>query len=131
MDSLDLDRSGELPPEFLRLGIEFPDGASLTNLEALGPRSSPDATQPLHGMEPGSGSGTDADYEQEWWVWPIPGPGELWFVCEWPAYGVGETRFALDAGLIRDAAVRAQPIWPDLQGPSHVTSAMFEDDPDG
>jgi hypothetical protein len=48
-----------------------------------------------------------------YWVWPLPPPGPVTFVCEWPAHGIGESRADVDARLIREAAVRAVPLWPD------------------
>ena len=27
-----------------------------------------------------------------WWVWPLPPDGPLEFICQWPVYGIGETR---------------------------------------
>ena len=111
----------DLPPEFLRFGIEFPDGARVTNLTAPWPIS-PDATEPLHGLEPRGGGGSDVEYEQEFWVWPLPEDGVVAFVCEWPAQGIPETRVEIEGELIAEAAARAQPVWSDLTGPtSHVT----------
>ena len=112
----DLDyESMELPPAFLRFGLEFPDGARVTNLEETW-RVSEDASEPAHGMEATSGSGSDTRYEQEFWVWPVPGPGTLTIVCEWPAHGIRETRIEIDAGVISAAAERAQVVWPDDDG---------------
>jgi hypothetical protein len=118
----------ELPGEFLRFGIEFPDGARITNLDESPWSLSPDATEPAHGMESRSGGGSDAEYEQEYWVWPLPTRGTLSFVCEWPAYDIAETRVDIDAQLVIDAADRAQPVWPDLDaGRSHMSrAAMFQ-----
>jgi hypothetical protein len=33
--------------------------------------------------------------------------------CQWPVYGIGETRVGLDAQLILDAARRSIPLWPE------------------
>jgi hypothetical protein len=51
-----------------------------------------------------------------YWVWPLPPPGPVEFVCEWPLHGIAESRGALDAQLIVDAAARAIPLWPDDEG---------------
>lgn len=112
----------ELRPTFLRFGIEFPGGARVTNLEP-GWAMSPDATEPQHGLESRSGGGGDTRYEQEYWAWPIPDPGTIAFVCEWPAFAIAETRLELDADIIRAAADRAKPVWPDAGAPSHLTRA--------
>jgi hypothetical protein len=122
-----MDHDGDdLPPELLRFGIEFPDGASVTNLDEPSWSLSPDATEPAHGLESHSGGGSDDHYEQQWWAWPLPTAGTLAFVGEWPAYDIAETRVEIDAALIIDAAARAMPVWPDLAGSTtHMTHAMF------
>ena len=113
MHPMEVEDGEDLPPEFLRFGIEFPDGARVTNLDAPHWRMSPDATEPAHGLETRGGSGNDAEYEQEFTAWPLPTPGALAFVCEWPAYDIPETRVEIHAGLLIDAATRATPIWPN------------------
>jgi hypothetical protein len=115
------------PPEFLRFGIEFPDGATVTNLDAGPWETSPDATQPEHGMESQHGSGSYGHHEQTMWAWPVPDAddGVVAFVCEWPAYDIAETRYEIDAGELRRAAGRARAVWPDLTGPSHVTRSAI------
>jgi hypothetical protein len=50
LEPLGLDPGGELPAEFLRFGIQFPDGASVTNLDSPPWELSPDATAPSHGI---------------------------------------------------------------------------------
>ncbi len=122
----DMDEEGQFPAELLRFGIQFPDGASVTNIDETPWDISPDATEPQHGMESQSGGGSDDHYEQEWWVWPLPTAGTLAFVGEWPAYDIPETRVEIDASLIIDAAARSVPVWPDLaDGASHTTRANF------
>jgi hypothetical protein len=51
------------------------------------------------------------------WVWGLPPPGQLAFVCEWPARNIPETRVEIEAGLVLEAASRAVPIWPDQAPP--------------
>jgi hypothetical protein len=48
-----------------------------------------------------------------WWAWPLPPAGPLEFVCEWPAFGVAETRAVIDAQLVLDAAGRSTRLWPE------------------
>lgn len=103
----------EMPDEFLRFGLEFPDGASVTNLDDPNWMMSSDATEPTHGMESHTGGGSDDHYKQEWWAWPLPTEGTLTFVCEWPAHGIAETRVEVSASLIIAAASRAIPVWSD------------------
>ena len=43
--------------------------------------------------------------------WPLAGPLE--FVCEWPTFGIAETRADIDAQLILDAAQRSIRLWPE------------------
>jgi hypothetical protein len=90
-----------LPDEFFRFGIEFPDGARVSNLDRAPWELSPDATEPQHGMSSSSGGGSDSEYSQEWWAWPVPDAGVIAFVCEWPAYGISETRGEVDATQLR------------------------------
>jgi hypothetical protein len=42
-----------------------------------------------------------------------PPTGPLEFVCEWPAFGVAETRAVIDAQLVLDAAGRSTRLWPE------------------
>ena len=35
------------------------------------------------------------------------------FICQWPVYGIGETRIAIDGQLILDAARRSVQLWPE------------------
>ena len=104
---------GEPPaPGFLRLGVQFADGTAVSNL-GDDPRL-PSATDPTGALlmrEGGGGSGRR--YEMSYWVWPLPPPGPVTFFCAWPAQGIGESRADVDARLIRDAAARAVPLWPD------------------
>jgi hypothetical protein len=99
-------------PAFLRLGVQFADGSVASNLGGhpyLSPTADP--TGPLLMQEGGGGGGRR--YDLGFWVWPLPPPGPVTFVCEWPAHGIGESRADVDAQLIRDAAARAIPLWPD------------------
>ncbi|MFD1504600.1 hypothetical protein FE374_06010 [Georgenia yuyongxinii] len=51
--------------------------------------------------------------ERDYWLWPLPPPGPLRVVCRWPARDIETTVGDLDADVIRDAAARARPLWPD------------------
>ena len=124
---LDLDEiDGELPDDYLRFGIEFPDGARVTNLDTPAWRISADATEPMHGMESHGGGGSDRRYTQEWWAWPVPTGGPLAFVCEWPAYDIPETRAEVEGEVVEDAAARARPVWSDdADRPTHLTRSQL------
>jgi hypothetical protein len=36
--------------------------------------------------------------------WALPSAGPLEFICQWPVFGIGETRVGIDAQLILDAS---------------------------
>ena len=92
----------------------------------------PDGTQVL-GQRGGRGPGHDAEpagpvlrsfmagggpYTEiaRWWAWPLPPAGPLEFVCEWPPFGIAETRASIDGQLILDAARRSIQLWPGGPG---------------
>ncbi|MFC3988217.1 hypothetical protein [Actinoplanes siamensis] len=96
-----------LEPEFLRIGVRFADGRVATNLaeDQRFPGPDDDFDGPL--LRQGGGSGDGRRYETSYWVWPLPPPGPLTLVCEWPAFGIGESRAELDGRAVRDAAEHA------------------------
>ena len=105
----------ENPPErALRFGLEFADGRKAATYSTL-----PEAAQQA---EPTGivlraisfGVWCQSQY-MHYWVWPLPPEGPVTFVCEWPAYGVGETAAHTDASLVRQAAGRSFHIWPDTE----------------
>ncbi len=61
---------------------------------------------------PVSGSGTQARFDQRYWVAPLPPAGPVTVVVEWPARQLGETGADLDGDAIREAAARADALWP-------------------
>ena len=109
----DVDPAGELGDYVLRFGVGFADGRKATNLERHrdfegGPAPDPPALR-LRRWE-----GYDLlSQEVDAWVWGLPPPGPLAFVCEWPARHIPESRVEVDAGLVLEAAARAQAIWPE------------------
>lgn len=123
-------RSGEqgIPPEMLRFGVEFADGAKATNTSAGRFRDlHEEPTGPV--LNTGGGGGGGGNWRQSLWVWPLPPPGPLTFVCEWPAAGINLTRHEIDAQLVLDAATRAEVIFSDehLHGPresTHVSASQ-------
>ena len=105
-----------IPPELLRIGVQFADGSKATNLGGL-PGFQQDEEPPAAPvMHTGGGGGGGGHWRYSHWVWPLPPPGPLSFVCEWPAAGIPLTRKEIDAKLILDAAKRAQPIFPESGG---------------
>ncbi len=116
---------GELPPELIRYGIQYPDGrratafgdfidGTSTRLAALDPNGpSPDPDMELILTTQG-GSGGRRHSSQECWVWPLPPEsGVVSFVCEWPRFSIPESAAELESSRIHEAARRARQVWPD------------------
>lgn len=101
-----------LPDDLFRFGVQFADGRKATNLNSpfggLDPDQVPDGGPVLSERSGGGGGGS---WKQGYWLWPLPPPGELSFVCEWPAHGIAETRIAIDAPPIIAAAEQAVVLW--------------------
>jgi hypothetical protein len=92
---------------FARLG-RAQASSSVTAL-APSPRDGPPESPFLIGR---GGSGSRNSWRQEYWLWPLPSPGELLIACEWPNIELPLSTVTLSADLIRDAAGRAQQLWP-------------------
>lgn len=104
-----------LPPELLRIGVQFADGAKATNTSTGVHHDNTTPAAPLM-QRRGSGGGVGL-WSETLWVWPLPPPGALLLVCEWPAGGIPLTRCELDAQLILDAAGRAEVVFSDAHLP--------------
>lgn len=113
----------EIPPEMLRLGVQFADGSKATNTGGFHHDANAPAGPVMH---PGGGGGGGASWRQTQWVWPLPPPGPLELVCEWPAMDIPLTRSELDAQTILDAAARAQVIFSEEHLPEPPNA---DDDP--
>jgi hypothetical protein len=92
----------------LRLEVRFADGRSADNDPGRWPRTAAD--QPpdppwLYQSTSGPGGGHA-------WLWGLPPPGPLVFACEWPAEQIPPSEAVVDAGLLLEAAARAQTLWP-------------------
>jgi hypothetical protein len=86
-----------------RFGLQFSEGG-----KAAG---GPGSRRPVHDSEPAGPvlysfavGGGPHSFISRWWMWPLPPAGPLEFVCEWPAFGIAESRTGIDAQLILDAA---------------------------
>lgn len=96
--------------EALRLAVVYPDGRTATNVDLRHHR--PEAEGGLW-LSPGSGGGGGGRYDMTYWVHPLPPPGSVTFICEWPRFGVPETRIDVPAQVILDASARAVSLWPE------------------
>lgn len=94
--------------------MQFADGSIVTNLSRR-PFPEPDGepTGPLLVESGGGGGGRRYDFS--YWIWPLPPPGPVTFVCQWPAYGIEESRAQIDARRLLDAAERSVELWPEIR----------------
>jgi hypothetical protein len=104
------ERRDELPPQLLRVGVEFSDGRTATNISGHDRPVNGPVIWPLSGG--GGGSGGESRFHQGYWISPLPPLGALTVVCEWPAIGIPLVRQELDAQLILSAADRARVLFP-------------------
>jgi hypothetical protein len=108
----DPDRPHRLMFRDLWLELRFADGQVVSNHPRRWPRNF-ETEQPdppflyYHG-----GGGSEDGWHSSHWLWGLPPPGPLAFVCTWPAGQIPASGAEIDAGLVLDAARRAQPVWP-------------------
>jgi hypothetical protein len=103
-----------IPPELLRIGVQFADGSRATNVGGFQHDKEPPSGPIMH---PGGGGGGGGSWRQTFWVWPLPPPGPLVLACEWPALDIPLTRCEILAEAILDAAPRAQVVFSDENFP--------------
>jgi len=108
-----VDPSGEFAAYYLRLGVQFADGCTATNLQRHHRGFQAGGPEPPLLTGTGGGGHDGRVWDNHYWVWGLPPPGPLVFVCEWPARGIGQSRMQADARLVLEAAERAVPIWPE------------------
>jgi hypothetical protein len=95
----------------LRFGLQLADGTKVIGGYGGGRPGDAEPTGPiLRGFLFG---GSRLSHFTRWWAWPLPPAGPLDFVCEWPLVGIAESRYSIDARLIRDAAGRSVQLWPE------------------
>jgi hypothetical protein len=95
-----------------RFGLQLSDGTKvISDHGRRGPDHDSEPTGPI--LRPFLGGKEPRSFFARWWAWPLPPEGPLEFVCEWPAFGMTETRVGVDAQLILDAARRSVRAWPD------------------
>jgi hypothetical protein len=104
------ERRDSLPPELLRVGVEFADGRKATNVSGHDSPMEGPVMWSLTGSARGGGG--ESYFRQGYWISPLPPPGPVIFACEWPAVGVPLVRYEVDAQVILDAADRARALFP-------------------
>jgi hypothetical protein len=98
-------------PQSFEISLRLADGS-----EVISGRSPGDTRPAGPILQPRGGGGTAHSQLSRWWAWPLPPKGPLEFACRWPMYGIAETRAAIDAQLILDAAQRSIRLWPEHEG---------------
>jgi hypothetical protein len=104
------ERRDPLPPQLLRVGVQFPDGRRATNISGHDRPVQGPVMWPLKGG--GRGGAGQSRFDQGYWISPLPPTGPVTVVCEWPAVGIPIVRHEVDAQLILDGAERAKAIFP-------------------
>jgi hypothetical protein len=97
-----------------RFGLQFSDGGKAAGSPGGRRGHDTEPTGPV--LYPFAGGGGPHSFVSRWWAWPLPPAGPLEFVCEWPAFGIAESRIEIDAGLVLDAARRSVRLWPESEG---------------
>jgi hypothetical protein len=104
----------------LRLGLRYPDGTTVTNLDSPAGRRSADAEAdspagPLLSWAPRSSGGSWHHQSSDlgMWLWPLPPAQPLTFAVEWPIGGIELTTTELDGAELVAAAERSSGYWPN------------------
>lgn len=99
-----------LDPAVLRFGVEYSDGSRVANVwtDMLPFFGSPGG--PV--LSTSSGGTSDRRGFSEYWLAPLPPDGNVMFAVEWPSRGLAFTTVGLDAESFRQAARRAESLWP-------------------
>jgi len=105
------ERRDVLPPQLLRVGVEFADGRTATS---IGGHDRPVGGPVMDALRGGGrGGGGDSQFHQGYWVSPLPSSGPVSIVCEWPAVGIAVTGQRIDAQAIFDAAEKSRSMFGD------------------
>jgi hypothetical protein len=94
------------PGESIRVSVVFADGRR-GEAGNFGP-----APAGAVKLLPIQGHGSQTRFDQRFWVEPLPPPGPLGVIVEWQRRELAETRAELDAGVIVEAARKAETLWP-------------------
>jgi len=100
---------------YLRLGIEFSNGASAAtgtwdNVDPLINGQSKEGPIILHSGGGGSGS---RQCDAQLWIWPFPPPGSLTVHAAWPGLGMDEVSTSFSGDDIAAAKAKVITLWPD------------------
>jgi hypothetical protein len=96
------ERNDAIPPQILRIGVEFADGRTATNVSGHDRPLGGPVMWALKGG--GSGRGGESSFHQGYWISPLPPPGPVGLVCEWPALAISLVRREVNGQSILDAA---------------------------
>jgi hypothetical protein len=110
----------ELPEGLLRLGLELPGGARVSNLggwRAQGKAMSADEEPEGPVLFPAAGGGGTSGGDRVvmhpvYWLWPLPEPGLLRISCEWPVADIPLATIEIDAGALVAAAANSVSLSP-------------------
>jgi hypothetical protein len=110
----------ELPEGLLRLGLELPGGARVSNLggwRAQGKAMSADEEPEGPVLFPAAGGGGTSGGDRVvmhpvYWLWPLPEPGPLRISCEWPVADIPLATIEIDAGALVAAAANSTSLSP-------------------
>lgn len=95
----------------LHVGVQFADGRKAADVSRV-PEPAGSVEDGLI-LRPLSFGGGLWHQDRSYWVWPLPPPGPLWFVCAWDVYGIPESRAAVDARQVLEAAGHSIQLWPE------------------
>ena len=109
----------EPAPGFLRVGLELPGGARVSNLGGrvqrrrfMKPDEEPEG--PIF-FEHGGGGGASGrgrvTLNPGYWLWPLPEPGAIRVSCEWPVVEIPLSTVEIDGKMLSAAAERVRPLW--------------------
>ena len=105
------ERRDVLPPQVLRVGVQFADGRVATSIAGHDRPIGGPVMHPLGGD--GRGGSGERRFRQGYWISPLPPPGPVAVLCEWPAVEIPMVREEIDARLILDAAEKARAMFDD------------------
>lgn len=105
------ERRDVLPPQLLRVGVQFADGRSAKN---IGGHDHPVGGPVMDALRGGGHGGAgESCFHQGYWISPLPPSGPVLILCEWPAVDISLACREIDAQVILDAARSARAMFGD------------------